>query len=745
MPISALSQPHNAQPNTTDPLLAAAQDMLLRVFGYSEFRGRQAEIITTVAGGQHALVLMPTGGGKSICYQIPSLLRPGLGIVVSPLIALMKDQVDALLEVGIRAGFLNSSLPSATQRQIEKDIQEGEIDLLYVAPERLLQPAFLNLIAQVPLSLFAIDEAHCVSQWGHDFRPEYQQLGVLASRFPQIPRIALTATADERTRLDMIRVLHLEHASVFISSFDRPNIRYTIVEKDNGKKQLLDFIQAQPEGSAGVVYCLSRKRVEETAEFLQSKGLSALAYHAGLPQAERIRVQDEFLYEEGRIICATVAFGMGIDKPNVRFVAHLDLPKSLEGYYQETGRAGRDGLASEVWMAYGLGDIVNVRRMLAQSDSPPDIKRVETAKLNALLAYCETATCRRQMLLGYFGESMPEPCGYCDTCQSPPATWDATIAAQKALSAAIRTGNRFGAGHLIDVLRGELTDKIQQFNHHALPTFGIGQDLSEAAWRNVLRQLVALGYLLPDLDGFGALIVSEQARALLKGSETLHLRALSETKPKNTRSKSYSSDLPSDAQARFDQLRVLRLAFAQAQKVPPYIIFNDATLRDMAVMNPAHLSEMRHISGIGEQKLQRYGQAFLDRLNELRAQTIDAPVVSATIVSTIALDQAEQATKVDTLQATLELVHAGMDRVAIAEARGLAIETIGSHLLKLYQAQHITLTELLYITPDEIQEIQTTAQDLGLKPRQTASKVLKETLQHRYGYADLNAALWLWH
>lgn len=719
------------------PSQTSALKTLSRVFGYDQFRGQQAEIIDTAVQGKNALVLMPTGGGKSVCYQIPALLRDGVGIVVSPLIALMKDQVDTLCELGVRAQFLNSSLSLQDQRQVEQDLLNGQLDMLYVAPERLLNASFLNLLDQAPLALFAIDEAHCVSQWGHDFRPEYQQLGLLAQRYPHIPRMALTATADERTRADIIQVLSLQNAPIFLSSFDRPNIRYTITEKDNGRKQLLDFIQQQSEGSAGIVYCLSRKRVEETAEFLQSKGLPALAYHAGLPQAERIRVQEEFLYEEGRIVCATVAFGMGIDKPNVRFVAHLDLPKSLEGYYQETGRAGRDGLPSEAWMAYGLGDVVSVRRMLAMSDAPPEVKRIEAGKLDALLAYCETASCRRQILLTYFSETGSKPCGNCDICSNPPQTWNATVAAQKALSAAIRTGNRFGAAYLVDVLLGTETDKIKQFGHHELPTFGVGQDLSEAAWRNVFRQLVALGYLLPDTEGFGGLVAGEKARDLLKGKYTLQLRelALPKTKTaKKDRSIGKASDLPIEAQRRFDALRALRLSFAQAQKVPPYIIFNDATLLEMAVSDPSHLGELKMINGVGEQKLARYGQAFLDRLAETRALPADQT-----------LDYAEPTLeKVDTVTATLELVNRGLNRAQIAEHRGLAEDTIGSHLLKLYQANEVTKHEILFLEPDELKEIQAAAKELKMKAKQTASKALKEALNHKYGYADINVALWLW-
>lgn len=710
--------------------------LLSKIFGYSQFRGQQQEIILTVAQGNNALVLMPTGGGKSVCYQIPSLLREGVGIVVSPLIALMKDQVDTLRELGVKSAFLNSSLPISEQRAVEQALLNGQLDLVYVAPERLLTEGFLRLLGQMPIALFAIDEAHCVSQWGHDFRPEYQKLGVLAERFPHIPRIALTATADERTRNDIMAVLKLANAPVFISSFDRPNIYYQIVEKDNGRQQLLDFIKQQPPDSAGIVYCLSRKRVEEMAAFLQSKQFPALAYHAGLPASERARVQDEFLLEEGRIVCATVAFGMGIDKPNVRFVAHVDLPKSLEGYYQETGRAGRDGLPSTAWMTYGLADLISVRRMLAQSEAPAEVKRIESAKLDALLAYCETATCRRQVLLRYFGETRAQACGHCDICQQPPSTWDATIAAQKALSAAVRTGNRFGAAHLSDVLLGVESDKVKQFAHHQLPTFAVGKELSESAWRNVFRQLVALGYLLPDDDGFGGLVCSDKGRVLLKGGERLQLREQAPPKVKTARkdrSLKVVSDLAPEAQRRFDAIRVLRLQLAHAQNVPPYVIFSDASLRDMAIADPKNETQFLQINGVGEQKLVRYGRLFLERLSEVRALASDE-----------VLPYAEPKTaKIDTLEATFSLVAQGLNREQIAEQRGLSVDTIGGHLLKLYQMERITLAQALYLQAHEIKEISDMSVQLGLAWQQTATKALREALNSRFSYADLNMALWL--
>jgi len=507
----------------------AALDILHRVFGYPAFRGHQADVVDHVAGGGDALVLMPTGGGKSLCYQIPALLRPGVGVVVSPLIALMQDQVDALLQAGVRAAFLNSSLDFEAVVDTERRLMRGELDLVYVAPERLLTERFIGLLDQLvergQLALFAIDEAHCVSQWGHDFRPEYIQLSRLHERYPHIPRIALTATADELTRQEIITRLGLETAEVFVSSFDRPNIRYTVVERDNPRKQLLAFL-ADHRGEAGIVYCLSRRKVDETAAWLGQQGVSALPYHAGLDAQTRQRHQQRFLREDGIVMVATIAFGMGIDKPDVRFVAHLDLPKSLEAYYQETGRAGRDGEASEGWMTYGLNDVVIHRQMIEDSNSPDEQKRVERQKLDAMLAYCESAQCRRVVLLNYFGEEA-KPCGNCDVCIDPPQVWDGTVAAQKALSAALRTGQRFGAGHLIDVLRGKATDKVKQFGHDSLPTFGVGADFDDMGWRSVFRQLLAAGLLEADAHAYGALKLTDAARPVHKGESALTPRGQS--------------------------------------------------------------------------------------------------------------------------------------------------------------------------------------------------------------------------
>ncbi|MBV8464674.1 MAG: DNA helicase RecQ [Burkholderiales bacterium] len=593
-----------------------AQALLLSVFGYERFRGRQADIVAQVAAGGDALVLMPTGGGKSLCYQIPALMRPGCGVVVSPLIALMQDQVEGLRLLGVEAAFLNSTLTLDESREVERRFLAGELKLLYVAPERLLNPRFLALMERASLALFAIDEAHCVSQWGHDFRPDYIQLSILHERFPSTPRIALTATADAATRREIVTRLALEDAAEFVSSFDRPNIRYAIVEKDNARKQLLDFIEREHDGDAGIVYCLSRKRVEDTATFLAERGITALPYHAGLPAELRAKHQSRFLREDGVVMVATIAFGMGIDKPDVRFVAHLDLPKSLEGYYQETGRAGRDGLAANAWLTYGLNDVMQIKEMIEQGGSPEAQKQVERQKLNAMLGLAETTLCRRQVILSYFGETSA-PCGNCDNCLEPPLTWDATEAARKALSCVFRTGQRFGAGHVIDVLLGKETDKVRQYFHDRVTTYGIGKDLSEAAWRSVLRQLLAGGYLETDTEGYGTLRLTDEARPLLRGDAELRLRGLVVKKREKTGPKAKitaSANIDPADEALWQELRATRRSLADAQNVPAYLIFSDATLRAMLEARPTTLDEMAHISGVGAQKLARYGDAFLATL-----------------------------------------------------------------------------------------------------------------------------------
>ncbi len=595
----------------------SALSVLKAVFGYAAFRGPQAEIVAHVAAGGDCLVLMPTGGGKSLCYQIPALLRPGTGIVVSPLIALMQDQVSALCEAGVSAAFLNSSLTAEDASAVERGLAAGAYDLLYVAPERLMMPRFLaqleRLRASARLALFAIDEAHCVSQWGHDFRPEYMQLALLHERFPDVPRIALTATADEVTRAEIMLRLGLTGARLFVSSFDRPNIRYRIVEKANPRAQLLAFVGAEHKGEAGIVYCLSRKKVEETAAWLGEQGVTALAYHAGMDAATRRLHQERFQREEGVIMVATIAFGMGIDKPDVRFVAHLDLPKSIEGYYQETGRAGRDGLPADAWMAYGLGDLVNQRRMIDASVADDQFKRIAASKLDALLGLCEASSCRRVRLLAYFGEAAA-PCGNCDVCLEPPDVWDGTVAAQKALSCVFRTGQRFGAAHLIDVLLGKETERVLHWNHGAISTFGIGKELDAPAWRTVFRQLIAQGLLAVDHASYGSLKLVEASRAVLTGAQTVHLRQARKTKAGRhtlAAEAAHRAGLDADAQQRWERLRAWRARIAKERGVPAYVVFHDATLVELARTDPQTEAALGEVTGVGVRKLERYGAALL--------------------------------------------------------------------------------------------------------------------------------------
>lgn len=608
--------------------MSAALETLRRVFGYPSFRGPQAEIIEHLSGGGDALVLMPTGGGKSLCYQIPSLLRPGIGVVVSPLIALMQNQVDALLQAGVRAAYLNSSLDYASAAAIEQKLLRGELDLIYVAPERLLTDRFLALLDRLDssgqLALFAIDEAHCVSQWGHDFRPEYIQLSALHQRYPAVPRVALTATADELTRQEIITRLGLDNARIFISSFDRPNIRYIVVERGEGKisprRQLLDFLDGH-RGEAGIVYCLSRRKVDETAVWLATQGIAALPYHAGLDAETRQKNQHRFLRDEGIVMVATIAFGMGIDKPDVRFVAHLDLPKSLEAYYQETGRAGRDGEPAEAWMTYGLNDVVIHRQRIDESMAGDEQKRVERGKLDALLAWCETADCRRVRLLKYFSEDAVS-CGNCDTCIEPPEMWDGTEAARKAMSAALRTGQRFGAGHLIDILRGKTTEKVQQFSHQSLPTFGVGADMDENRWRSVFRQLLATGLLHADAQAYGALQLTATARPVLKGEMTLSLRRRPAARvgkksalvTRHTNVVTASPPVSAADAPLVDALRAWRTGLAREQGVPAYVILHDRTLHELASRRPQSEDELLAVPGIGQAKATRYGKSLLDVL-----------------------------------------------------------------------------------------------------------------------------------
>jgi ATP-dependent DNA helicase RecQ len=608
-------------------MVERARQILQDIFGYSDFRGQQRDIVEQVVAGGDCLVLMPTGAGKSLCYQLPALVREGVGVVVSPLIALMQDQVSALRELGVRAAFLNSALDWREAAEVERALVAGELDLLYVAPERLVTERCLDVLGRSRIALFAIDEAHCVSQWGHDFRPEYMQLSVLHERWPGVPRIALTATADPATRAEIMQRLALDEARIFVSSFDRPNIRYRIVEKDNARQQLLHFIRTEHPDEAGIVYCLSRATVDATAAFLQSHGISALPYHAGMESAARERHQSRFQREDGIVMVATIAFGMGIDKPDVRFVAHIDLPKSIEGYYQETGRAGRDGLMADAWMAYGLQDVVQQRRLIDTSEANETYKRVSRAKLDAMLGLCETSECRRVRLLAYFGESTG-PCGNCDNCLTPPDAWDGTVAAQKVLSCVYRLwkerGQRFGAGHIIDILRGKATDKIKQWRHDALSVFGVGGDLSEAEWRSVLRQLIALDLLAVDHDAYGTLQLTEHSRAVLIGARQVRLRrqsARAAAPAKGVRGgrQAVTVEMTATDKDLYDRLRAWRAATAKMHGLPAYIIFHDATLRELAEARPRTLDALRGVSGVGAKKLEAYGQKVLDEI--ARAET----------------------------------------------------------------------------------------------------------------------------
>ncbi|MCR8924194.1 DNA helicase RecQ [Dasania sp. GY-MA-18] len=598
----------------TTPHTQTPQALLQQLYGYDSFRGDQEAVINTLVAGGDALVLMPTGAGKSLCYQLPSILRPGVGIVISPLIALMQDQVNAMRQLGVSAAYLNSTLSIAEQNHVEQQLRDQQLDLLYIAPERLIQERTLQLLSQCQLALFAIDEAHCVSQWGHDFRSDYLSLSLLHDYFPQVPRVALTATADVRTRQEIIHRLSLQQAQQFVGGFDRPNIRYAIAVKSNARKQLLAFLKNR-QGEAGIVYCLSRRKVEDTAEWLTKQGYNALPYHAGLPAQLRESHQNRFLREEGVIIVATIAFGMGIDKPDVRFVAHLDLPKSIEAYYQETGRAGRDGGDSEAWMVYGLQDVVRLQQMLAQSEGAEQFKRVERHKLDAMLGLCEVTSCRRKVLLNYFNDEASEHCGNCDNCQIPPETWDASVAAQKVLSAIYRTGQRFGVGHILDVLQGKESDKVLQHGHQQLSTFGIGKDISEPQWRSVIRQLVVRGLLRVDVEGYSALQLTEQCRPILKGEQALQLRK-EELKISSSKRQPSKTEVPIEHEALWNALRDCRKRIADENNVPPYVVFGNKTLREMIEVMPMSLPEMLAIHGVGENKLEKYGAEFVSVIND---------------------------------------------------------------------------------------------------------------------------------
>ncbi|AJE21112.1 DNA helicase RecQ [Azotobacter chroococcum] len=664
-------------------MLEQAQRILKDVFGYDAFRGNQAAIIERVARGGDALVLMPTGGGKSLCYQVPALLRGGLAVVVSPLIALMEDQVATLDELGVPAVALNSTLGADEQREIAERIRLGEIKLLYLAPERLVQPRMLAFLQRLPIGLFAIDEAHCVSQWGHDFRPEYLQLGQLAELFPQVPRIALTATADKRTREEIVQRLHLESAERFLSSFDRPNIFYRIVAKDQPRKQLLGFL-AERRGDAGIVYCMSRKKVEETAAFLSEQGFPALPYHAGLSNELRALHQKRFLNEEGLIMVATIAFGMGIDKPNVRFVAHLDLPKSLEAYYQETGRAGRDGLPADAWMAYGLQDVIFLKQMLSSSEGDERHKRVEQHKLDAMLALCEETRCRRQALLAYFDEELAKPCGHCDNCVDGVQTWDATEAARQALSTIYRSGQRYGVGHLVDILLGRDNDKVRSLGHQHLSVFGVGKAHGEGEWRTLFRQLVARGLADVDLDGYGGLRLNQSCRALLRGEMSLELRRDLKPQAPKPAASAASQLVRHDEREQWEALRALRRKLAEEHAVPPYVIFPDATLLEMLRSQPRSLSEMARVSGVGARKLERYGEAFLEVLN--KAGEAPKPVT-------------------DLRHELVSLARAGMTPAQIAHQLDCTEKNVYSLLAEAIGRRQLTLEQALDLPEELLGEI----------------------------------------
>ncbi|MFI3199656.1 MAG: DNA helicase RecQ [Methylococcaceae bacterium] len=691
-------------------------EILKAVFGYDRFRGQQEDVIEQLLAGQDALVLMPTGGGKSLCYQIPSLIRPGVGIVISPLIALMQDQVSALLQLGVKAAFLNSTLSQDEVRSIERQLLNNELDLLYIAPERLTSGRTIALFQRIQIALFAIDEAHCVSQWGHDFRADYLQLSLLHEQFPTIPRIALTATADEKTRQEIILRLNLEHAPLFLSGFDRPNIRYRIVQKQNAREQLIEFITAEHAGDAGIVYCLSRKKVDETAEWLRSKGINALAYHAGMTNDLRSRHQHRFLMEDSLVIVATIAFGMGIDKPNVRFVAHLDLPKSVEAYYQETGRAGRDGLPANAWMAYGLQDVITLRRMLADSNADEAHKRLEMHKLDAMLALCEQVHCRRQALLRYFGDHLEQPCNNCDTCLETVETWDGTLVAQQALSCIYRTGQRFGVGYLIDVLRGKLTERIIGFAHDKQSTFGIGKELDEQQWSSVFRQLVARSLVSVNFDHFGVLQLTDACRPILRGEQQLMLRK--DIKPEKSRLRkkgaSKSVSRGGSNSELWEALRAKRREIADAQDVPPYIIFNDATLTAMLETKPANRQQMALISGVGEQKLKLYADQFL-------------AVIS---------DYVGEHTTSDTVTESADLFKLGFTIQQIAQKRGYKEETIYNHLSQALEQGLLVLRDVVELPDPEIKRIEEAILSLPVE-QQNALKPVYELFDGQYSYGVL--------
>jgi ATP-dependent DNA helicase RecQ len=698
----------------------SATEILQSVFGYSAFRGQQQQIIEQLLSRQDALVLMPTGGGKSLCYQIPAMILQGVGIIISPLIALMQDQVNALHQLGVKAAFLNSTLAIEEVREIEQKLLNNQLDLLYIAPERLFSSRSRGLFERLEIALFAIDEAHCVSQWGHDFRVDYLQLSQLHQRFPTVPRIALTATADVRTREEIIQRLALQDAAHFVSGFDRPNIRYRIVLKQNARLQLLNFILDEHADDAGIVYCLSRKKVEATAEWLTSKGINALPYHAGMSGELRKKNQQQFLMQEKIVIVATIAFGMGIDKPNVRFVAHLDLPKSIEAYYQETGRAGRDGQPSNAWMAYGLQDVITLRQMLQGSNADEAHKRVELHKLDSMLGLCEQVSCRRKALLRYFGEQNDHDCGNCDTCLEPVETWNGTHAARQALSCVYRTEQRFGVNYLIDILLGKKTERVTQFGHDRLSTFGIGTDIDQQQWRSIFRQLVARGLVEVDLDGHGGLKLSESCRSILRGEEQLMLRKDVQQGKSRREKKAGKSFGDSRQKQLWNALRAKRLEISTRQEVPPFVIFHDATLMEMVQNMPENALQLRRISGIGERKLELYGDDFLEIIDQFRKSSV---FIGDTVLS-------------ETENESLALFRLGYSVEKIAAHRNLKTTTIYAHMSQALEEGLVELTEVVALDTNEIRQIQ--ACMLALPSAQkNALKPIYDELNAAYDYGIL--------
>ena len=723
--------------------MSSPREILQSVFGFDGFIGLQEPIINNVMGGGDSLVLMPTGGGKSLCYQIPAMLRDGMGICVSPLIALMQDQVQGLTQMGVRAACLNSSLDPESAWGVEQLMQQGKLDLLYVAPERLCKPGFLDLLARCNPCLFAIDEAHCVSQWGHDFRPEYMQLSVLKERFPHVPRLALTATADEPTQKDIVRNLQLEQAQVFATGFDRPNISYTVLPKNNGQKMLLRFIRENHEGDAGIVYRISRKKVEQTAAFLQKNGINALPYHAGMTAGQRYENQERFMREEGVVMVATVAFGMGVDKPNVRFVCHLEPPKSLEAYHQETGRGGRDGLPASAWMCFGMQDIAILRSMIQSGEADETRKRVEHSKLGAIFAFLETASCRRQALLSYFGEHI-QPCGNCDNCLNPADTWDGTETAQKALSNIFRTEQRFGVNYLVQVLTGKKIDRVMQFGHDQVSTFGIGADMTQDEWKSVYRQLLASGLCSVDLDRFSAVTLNERSWPVLKGEQEVRFRkdpVLPKKKKKTKTARAAAGDILTnwESEALFDALRALRLTVAEEQGVPPYAIFPDRTLLEMVQYRPQDLSGMQCMSGMGQVKFDRFGQIFLDGLKkheEEHGRPANIPAIPEELYEKRQKQKAKKKEFPTTAQESLDLFLKHRDIEEVANQRGLKPSSIWKHLTQAAQLNKIDYRELLNLPEEDIELVRNTLLEFKQKNILAMGPVF-EALEGRYSYEVL--------